>query len=133
MEIRNSKLTESTKWILENMHSTGDHFTDVTCEGKIRNEHSSDARLKFYSDGWGDFYLFGGYCLDFALIQASSQGSAYGIYLEEYVPCDEMETEEDVEYGTFDGSGGFYSECTTSYIAALNPEDYTFDFNIVSN
>jgi len=131
MEIRNSKLANSTKWILENMHSATDE--DVTCEGKIRNKHSSDSTLKFHSDGWGEFYLFGGYCLDLALIQASSFDSAYGIYLEEFVPCDEIESEMDIEHGTFDSSGGFYGECTTSLVVALNPDDYTFDFNIVSN
>ncbi len=131
MKITNSKLTDSTKWILENMDSATNE--NVTCEGEIMNVGYSTAKLKFYSDGWGDFYLFGGYCLDFALIQASSFDSAYGIYLEEFVPCDEMETEEDVEYGTFDGSGGFYSECTTSSVVALNPDEYTFDFDIVSN
>ena len=131
MEIRNSKLTESTKWILENMDSATNK--DVTVGGKLRNKHSSDASLKFYSDGWGDFYLFGGHCLQLALIQASSFDSAYGIYLEEFVPCDEMETEEDIEHGSFDGCGGFYSECTTSYIVSLNPDDYTFDFDIIDN
>jgi len=133
MKITNSKLTSSTKWILENMHSTGDYFTDVTCEGKIRNIHSSDATLKFYSDGWGEFYLFGGHLMDFALIQADSFCSAYDIYLSEFVPSDELESEDDYETGTFDSCGGYYNECTTSYIVALNPDDYTFDFNIVSN
>ena len=133
MIIENTKLTPSTKFILENMHSTGTHFTDVTCAGKIINPHSSDSRLEFYSDGYGEFYLFGGHLMSFALIQADSFCSAFEIYLEEFVPCDEMETEEDVETGTFDGCGGFYNECTTADIVSLNVDDYTFDFNIVSN
>ena len=106
---------------------------DVTVGGKARNKHFSDASLKFYSDGWGEFYWFGGHCLQLALIQASSFGSAYEIYLSEFVPCDEMETEEDFENGTFDGCGGFYSLVTTSYIVSLNPDDYTFDFDITAN
>ena len=77
--------------------------------------------------------MFGGYLMDFALIQAGNFEAAYEIYLEEFVPCDGMEAEEDMENGTFDGSGGFYDESTTSYIAALDPDDYTFDFDIVSN
>ena len=133
MIIENAKLTPSTKFILENMHSTGSYFTDVTCTGKIRNRHSSDASLEFYSDGWGEFYLFGGHLMSFALIQADSFASAFDIYLSEFVPCDEMETEEDVETGTFDSCGGFYNECTTADIVSLNVDEYTFDFNIVSN
>ena len=131
MEIRNSKLTESTKWILENMDSATNK--DVTIKGMLRNNHCFDASLKFYSDGLGEFYLFGGYCLQFALIQASSFGSAFDIYLEEFVRCDEPENNEDIEHGTFDSSGGFYSECTTSDVAALDTDHYTFDFDITAN
>jgi len=133
MIIKNSKLTASTRFILENMHSTGDYFTDVTCTGKIRNCHSTDSKLEFYSEGYGEFYLFGGHLMAFALIQADSFCSAYDIYLSEFVPSDELESEEDYETGMFDSCGGYYNECTTSCIVALNPEDYTFDFEIKDN
>jgi hypothetical protein len=132
MIIKNSKLTDSTKFILENMHSTNDTNT-VTCTGKIRNKHQSDSTLEFYSDGRGDFYLFGGHLLQWALIQADSFCSAYDIYLCEFVLCDEIESEEETENGYFDSCGGFYNESTTSYIVALYPDDYTFDFEIVEN
>ena len=132
MIIANSKLTASTKFVLENMHSTSDTDT-VTMTANVRNRHSSDSKLEFYSDGYGEFYLFGGHLMSFALIQADSFCSAYEIYLEEFVPCEEMETEEDVETGTYDGCGGFYNECTMADIVSLNVDDYTFDFNIVSN
>ena len=133
MIIENSKLTASTKFILENMHSTGDYFTDVTCTGKVRNEHQSDANLEFYSDGWGDFYLFGGHLMQFALIQAGSFCDAYDIYLTEYVLCDEIESDDDIENGGFDSAGGFYNECTLCDVVSLNPDHYTFDFEIRDN
>jgi hypothetical protein len=132
MIIENSTLTPSTKFILENMHSTSDTNT-VTMTAKVRNRHSSDATLEFHSDGYGDFYLFGGHLMAFALIQADSFCSAYEIFLEEFVPCDEIESDEDVECGTFDGSGGFYNGSTTSDIVSLDPYSYTFDFKIKSN
>jgi hypothetical protein len=132
MIITNTKLTESTKFVIENIHSTSDTNT-VTMTAKVRNAHSSDSRLEFYSDGYGDFYLFGGYMMSFALIQADSFESAHEIYMEEFVPCDDMDGEEFDEYGAFDGNGGFYNECTMSNIVALNADDYTFDFDIQSN
>ena len=132
MIIENSKLTDSTKFILENMHSNSD-TNNVTCTGKIRNRHSSDSTLEFYSDGWGGFYLFGGHLMQFALIQADSFCSAYDIYLSEFVPCDEPEDELDMEYGTFDSCGGFYNERTLSDTVSLDADNYTFDFEILEN
>jgi len=78
-----------------------------------------------HSDGCGEWYMFGGYCMNWALIQANSWGEAYEIYLEEFVTADDMpETEDELEYGTFDGNGNWYSECTTSYVTQLNAADY---------
>jgi len=129
MIIKNSKLTESTKFILENMHSIPTP-SEVVCTGKIRNQHTIDSKLEFYSDGWGEFYLFGGHLMSFALIQADSFCSAYDIYLSEYVPCDEMESEDDIETGGFDSCGGYYNENTLYDIVSLNYENCTFDFDI---
>ena len=132
MQLINTKLTESTKFILEHMDSTSDTNT-VTMTAKVRNLYSSDTRLEFHSEGWGEFYLFAGVHMSFALIQADSFESAYEIYLEEFVPCDYLEYDAIPEYGTFDGHGGFYNECTLADIVALNADNYTFDFDIRSN
>ena len=81
--------------------------------------------VKVHSEGWGDWYLFGGYCMWWGLIQANSWEDAYYIYLEEFVTADDMpETEEELEHGTWDGSGNWYSECTTSYVTGLDTANF---------
>ena len=80
--------------------------------------------VKVYSEGYGDWYLFGGHLMRWGLIQADSWGSAYEIYLEQFVPCDEPDDENDLDCGFFDSCGGWYSELTTSYVVALNISDY---------
>ncbi len=130
MKLNDTKLTPSTKFILENMDNTKERSRETEMSCKIRSQHSSDSKLEFYSDGVGEFYLFGGHLMASALIQADSFYSAYYIYLREYVPCDEIENEDDFEGGTFDDYGGFYNESTTADIVALNTDEYTFDFDI---
>ena len=77
--------------------------------------------VKVHSEGYGDWYMFGGYCLNWALVQANSFDKAYYIYLEEFVPEDTMpDDEEELEYGTWDGNGQWYSESTTSYVTQLD-------------
>ena len=83
---------------------------------------------RIYDDGIGEWYLFGGYCLYYGLIRADSFASAYEIYLEEFITPDDPSEDADLfdggiqeamDYGTFDSSGNWYSETTTSYIVQI--------------
>lgn len=80
--------------------------------------------VEVYSSGQGDWHLFGGYFLQFALIQADSWESAIEIYIEGYVPCDELDDEDEEGYGYFDSLGEWYNEVTMSYVLGLNFHDY---------
>ena len=130
MKITNSKMTPSTQWILSNMHETD---SEVTIAGKIRNEHRSDATVEIHHEGEDNWYLFGGHLMSFALVNARTFEDAYEIYLEEFVPHDAPDNEEEIEWGSYDGNGGWYSEVTLSYIMPMNIDDYTFDFDIVAS
>ena len=85
-------------------------------------------KCRFINESCGKqkFYLFGGMHLTYAFIIASSFCEAYETYLEECVPVDEIEDEDNIDHGTFDGSGGWYSEATTSYIIGLPIANYEF-------
>ncbi len=76
--------------------------------------------VKVHSDGSREWYLFGGHCMWFALIQADSFGDAFEIYLEEFVAPDDPESESEMEYGYFDSTGNWYSESTIAYIVGLD-------------
>ncbi len=85
--------------------------------------------VKVHSEGWGEWYLFGGYCMWWGLVQANSWEDAYYIYLEEFVTADEMpedtpENQGELENGTWDGSGNWYSEVTTSYVTSIDTANF---------
>ena len=79
--------------------------------------------VKVHSKGWGTWYLFGGYMMQFALIHAGDFTEAYEAYLEQFVPCDDQDPD-DLESGTYDACGGWYNEITTSSIVALDYREY---------
>jgi hypothetical protein len=91
--------------------------------------------VKIHSDGFGEWYLFGGHCMWWGLIQAKSWEEAYGIYLEEFVTPDDMpENECELETGTWGDNGEWYNEATTSYIVSLYWGDYDkWDIDITPN
>jgi hypothetical protein len=99
---------------------------DCSVKASVGSSHLVGTEtVKVHSEGWGDWHLFGGYCMHWALIQASSWEEAYEIYLEHFVTPDEMpETEEELECGTWGDNGNWYSECTTSYIVHLDVSNY---------
>ena len=100
---------------------------DYDIKAKVGASHLTGTEtIKIHSEGWGDWYLFGGYCMWWGLVQASSFEDAYYAYLEEFVTPDEAPKDIDDSFaeGTFDGSGNWYSECTTSYVTQLNVGDY---------
>ena len=80
--------------------------------------------VKVHSDGFGEWYLFGGHCMWWGLVQAQSLQDAYEMYLEEFVTPDDLEEGDDETLGTFDSSGNWYSEATTSYITKLSIGSY---------
>ena len=122
--------TKLGQWIADN----GTPFASLVDSGRIYFDGQYPAypglgqTCRIYDGGIGEWYLFGGYCLTFGLIRADSLGSAFEIYLEEYIapddPADcadlfEGGIEEAIEYGTFDGCGNWYSEATTCYIVEM--------------
>lgn len=106
---------------------------------------------KFYDDCYGKWYLFGGYCLDYALIRADSFQSAYDIYLEQFVPDDNVEYIDEckrLNFGSsridtdppiepegyyFDDCGNAYHETTTSYIVALRLSDNDIEIELTDD
>ena len=118
------KFGKSAGFLLEQALHYGDHGCNVVA--KVGASHLVGTEtVKVHSDGWGDWYLFGGYCMWWGLIQASSFEDAYYMYLEEFVTPDDMpEDEEELEHGTWDGSGKWYSECTTSYVTQLDAASF---------
>lgn len=104
-----------------------DAASDAGCkiEGQVGSSRLVGTQsVKFNGDDYGEWYLIGGYCLQTAMIRAGCEQDAWEIYLEEFVPCDEPENEDELEYGSFDSVGGWYSEVTCSYIMFLDPHDY---------
>lgn len=125
-----------------------DEFENVLDDSKIKikiglkaSEYLPDypdlmRECKFYNDGFGDWYLFGGYMMHYALINASSFCDAYDIYLDEFAgQCEigEDTTEAEIEYGTFTSSGKWFSECTTHNVLSLPINDYEFLIDICEN
>lgn len=93
-------------------------------EGTYPDYPTLGATLGIYDDDYGEWRLFGGYCLPYALVRAQSFESAYDIYLEEFVRPDEPEDEQDYENGYVTNGGQFYSESTTCYVYELPLSDY---------
>ena len=115
------KLTKLDMKLIETAHLSGAEVS-VKC-GSSRMVGTET--VKVHSEGGGDWYLFGGYCMWWGLIQANSFEDAYYAYLEEFVTPDDMpETEVEQDYGTWDGCGNWYSDTTTSHVVALNTSDY---------
>ena len=79
--------------------------------------------VKVHSEGWGTWYLFGGYMMSWGLIQADNFSEAYEAYLEQFVPCDDPDADDEL-FGTYDSCGGWYSEATTSNILHANIHVY---------
>ena len=99
-------------------------FATIKDIGKIyfdgREEYGLSETVKIYDDGFGDWYLFGGHCMHWAVIRADSFCSAYDVYLDEFLGESETpETETDEDYGSFTSSGKWFSEVTTSYVVNL--------------
>ena len=139
--ILSGQLTELDFFSLDHCN---DYLEDSKIEIKIglkASEYLPDypdlmKECKFYDDGWGNWYLFGGYMMNYAIIHADSFESAYDIYLDEFAgqcEMDENTTEEEIEYGTFTSSGKWFSECTTCYVMALNFSEYEFLITISEN
>jgi hypothetical protein len=111
-------------FLLQEAIHYGEHGCNIVAKVGAKHLVGTET-VKVHSEGWGDWYLFGGHCMWWGLIQANSLEDAYYIYLEEFVTPDDMaETEEELEYGTWDGCGGWYSELTTSTIRELGTHNY---------
>ena len=66
-----------------------DHDCNITA--KAGSSHIvGTTTVKFHSEGYGAWYMFGGYFMQWAMIQATSLEDAYYVYLEEFVAADEM-------------------------------------------
>lgn len=125
--IVNEKPAELTNAILSMLNNACDEGHEITAQ---RMDHyGSPDTVHVHSEGWGPWFLFAGYCLPTALIQANNFQDAYDVYLDLHVPCDEPESEEDADHGYF-GPGGWYSEVTTSYIVSLDYTHYDWTFTI---
>ena len=118
------KFGKSAGFLLEQALHYSDHGCNVVA--KVGSSHLVGTEtVKIHSEGWGEWYLFGGYCMWWGLIQANSWEDAYYIYLEEFVTADEMpEDQEELENGTWDSSGNWYSEVTTSYVTQLDTASF---------
>ena len=115
------KLSKFDLFLLEDAFSE-----DYDIKAKVGASHLTGTEtIKIHSEGWGDWYMFGGYCMNWALVQAKNWTDAYYIYLEEFVPEDTMpDDEEELECGTWDGNGQWYSESTLAYVTHLEPHHY---------
>ena len=72
-----------------------------------------------YDDMVGNWHFIGGGHEPLAIIRAGSECDALDIYMTEFLGNEEPEDEKDLEHGTFDGEGGWHSECTMSYVMFL--------------
>lgn len=104
------------------------HYGNYGCNivAKVGAHHLVGTEtVKVYSEGWGDWYLFGGHLMWWGLIQADSFESAYMGYLENCVPADDKpDDDKELELGTWDDLGNWYSEVTTSYVMELGVHNY---------
>jgi len=116
------KLSEASLNLVN--QALSDHECSITARAGASHLVGTET-VKIHSDGFGEWFLFGGYCMWWGLIQANSLEEAYWIYLEEFVTPDDMPEDEcGLEMGTWAGNGNWYSELTTSYITSLNWGDY---------
>ncbi len=138
--ILNKHLSPVDLWILgESQHLIDDWKLDLRIglrsDPCLPKYPGLMAKCHFYDEDFGEWHLFGGCCIGYAIIRASSLGDACDIYLDEYGGSCEMEdgtTKEELEYGTFTSSGKWFSEATTSFVVALNLNDYEFYCEIKS-
>jgi len=106
------------------LSADGLQFASFADDGRIffdgGEAYDLSETVKVYDDMAGEWYLFGGHCMHWAIIRAGSFCDAYDIYLDEYCgESEEPESEGDSEYGSYTSSGKWFSEVTTSYIANL--------------
>ena len=126
--ILNKHLKPIDLWILgESQHLIDDWNLDLRIgfrsQEYLPKHPGLMEKCHFYDDGFGEWYLFGGYCIGYAVIRSNSFCDAYDIYLDEFAGCGELagdESEEDLDHGTFTSSGKWFSAAATSYVIALN-------------
>lgn len=87
--------------------------------------------LKVHDEGFGEWHLIGGYMMPTAAIRADNESDVLEIYLEECVPAEDPEDEEDWEHGFPTGNGSWYSEVTMSYVVFLSFDRYEFRVEVV--
>lgn len=122
------KLNKFDLFLLQEAINYGDHGCNIVA--RVGASHLTGAEtVKVHSEGWGDWYLLGGHCMWWALVQANSWEDAFYIYLEEFVPADDMpedtpEGRAEAECGTWDDNGNWYSESTTAYVTGMDTANF---------
>lgn len=127
----NGKLNKLDLFLLQEAFGGG-HKIEAKCGA---SHLVGTETIKVRSEGWGEWYLFGGHMMWWAMIQANSWEEAFEIYLEDFVASDETpEDEVDEENGHWCDGGKWVSEVTMSYVASLNYSDYDeWDIVITEN
>ncbi len=127
----NGKLNNFDLFLLQEAFNGG-HNIEAKCGA---SRLIGTETVKVHSEGWGNWYMFGGHCMRWGLIQANTWEEAFEIYVEMFVASDEQpEDDSSVEYGYWCENGKWVSESTMSYIVSLGHSDYDgWDITITEN
>ena len=129
----NGRLTDSVLGLISHAMNEG-HNVELFFSLEPNEEPRYMHKVKLNNDcdygrhGGGAKFIRGCFMAD-ALVWGNDC-DVFETYLEEYVSSEEPEDEEDAEYGTYDGCGGWYSEATIANIMFCPTDGYHWRLQI---
>ena len=105
---------------------------DVELRGRIAEKGGiCPQELHILQPGFKRWFLLSGYMLPFAIICADCEQDALDEYIDELLPGETPDDEQDAELGYFADGGKWVSECTMAFILFLLPSRFDITIDVI--